>query len=66
MLSGQARVADFQLMMMDIESEHLGIPDTDYQVTVRMPSGELQRIIRDLASFGDSGRWSTHDKVLLW
>lgn len=54
-ISDQSRIADFQLMMMDIESEHLGIPDTDYEVTVRMPSAELQRIIRDLASFGDSG-----------
>lgn len=49
-----SRVGHFELMMMDIESEHLGIPDTDYEVTVKMPSGEFQRIIRDLASFGDS------------
>lgn len=61
----QARIADFQLMMMDIESEHLGIPDTDYEVTVRMPSAELQRIIRDLASFGDSGAFSCITYTLL-
>ena len=40
---------------MDIDSEHLGIPDTQYDVVVRMPSGEFQRICRDMAMIGDSG-----------
>ena len=39
---------------MDIDSEHLGIPETDYDVTLRMPSVEFQRICRDLASIGDT------------
>ena len=33
---------------MDIDSEHLGIPDTEYAATVKMPSAEFQRIRRDL------------------
>jgi len=40
---------------MDIDSEHLGIPDTQYECIVRMPSGEFQRICRDMAMIGDSG-----------
>ena len=39
---------------MDIDSEHLGIPETDYEVTIRMPSVEFQRICRDLATIGDT------------
>jgi hypothetical protein len=40
---------------MDIDSEHLGIPDTEYSATITMPSGEYQRICRDLSSIGDTG-----------
>lgn len=39
---------------MDIDSEHLGIPDEEYDATVRVPSSEYQRIVRDLTSIGDS------------
>lgn len=40
---------------MDIDSEHLGIPDTDYSATVTMPAGEYARIVKDLSSIGDTG-----------
>jgi proliferating cell nuclear antigen len=39
---------------MDIDSEHLGIPETEYNATLRMPSVEFQRICRDLATIGDT------------
>eukprot|EP00967_Tisochrysis_lutea_P046988 scaffold57175_cov35-Tisochrysis_lutea.AAC.2 len=48
------RISDFELKLMDIDSEHLGIPDTDYKCTVQMPSAEFQRICRDLAILGDT------------
>ena len=31
---------DFSLKLMDIDSEHLAIPETEYSATVRMPAGE--------------------------
>lgn len=40
---------------MDIDSEHLGIPDAEYQAIVRMPSSEFARICKDLSSIGDTG-----------
>lgn len=40
---------------MDISSENLGIPETEYAASVRMPSAEFQRICRDLSSIGDTG-----------
>uniref|UniRef100_A0A7S3PZX6 DNA sliding clamp PCNA n=1 Tax=Chaetoceros debilis TaxID=122233 RepID=A0A7S3PZX6_9STRA len=51
---GQERIADFELKLMDIDAEPLGIPDTTYKCTIRMPSGEFQRIIRDLQVLGDT------------
>ena len=39
---------------MEIDSDRLGIPDTEYKTTIRMPSGEFQRIIRDLQVLGDT------------
>lgn len=48
------RVSDFDFKLMDIESEQLGIPDTEYKCSIRMPSSEFQRIIRDISTFGDT------------
>lgn len=50
----QERISDFELKLMDIDSEQLGIPDTDYSATIKMPAGEFQRICRDLSSIGDT------------
>ncbi len=50
----QERVSEFELKLMDIESEHLGIPETEYKCNVRLPAAEFQRVIRDLGNFGDS------------
>lgn len=48
------RVSDFELKLMDIESDHLGIPEQEYKCNIRMPAAEFQRIIRDLTVIGDS------------
>merc|ERR1719189_351060 len=48
------KVAHFSLKLMEIDSEHLGIPDTDYKATVGMSSAEFQRICRDLSVLGDT------------
>ena len=48
------RISDFELKLMDIDSEHLGIPDTEYKSTVKMPAGEFQKICRDLSILGDT------------
>jgi len=39
---------------MDIDSDTLGIPDTEYDVCVTMPSSEFARIVRDLSALGES------------
>ena len=50
----QTRVSHFSLKLMDIDSEHLGIPDTDYQCVVQMPAAEFQRIVREISILGDT------------
>merc|ERR1719270_1193280 len=39
---------------MNLDQEHLGIPETDYSAVIKMPSGEFQRVVRDLSQFGES------------
>lgn len=39
---------------MNIESETLSIPDTDYNAVVSMPSSDFQKVCRDLTIFGDA------------
>ncbi|GLU11490.1 hypothetical protein SLE2022_282310 [Rubroshorea leprosula] len=50
----QDKISDFEMKLMDIDSEHLGIPEADFHAIVRMPSAEFARICRDLASIGDT------------
>lgn len=48
------KVSDFQLKLMAIDAERLGIPEQEYKAVVTMSSAEFTRICRDLSSFGDS------------
>jgi len=50
----QKRYSNFELKLNDIDQEQLGIPDTEYQTIIEMPSAEFQRICRDLAAIGDT------------
>jgi len=46
-------------MVQDIDSEHLGIPDTAYQCVVKMSSAEFKRICQELTVMGDVVKIST-------
>merc|ERR1712054_350961 len=48
------RISDFDLKLMEIESEHMEIPEQHYKVIARMPSSEFQKICRDLKEFGET------------
>ncbi|KAK1315347.1 Proliferating cell nuclear antigen [Acorus calamus] len=50
----QDKISDFEMKLMDIQSEHLGIPEAEYQSIVRMPSQEFAHICKDLSSIGDT------------
>jgi proliferating cell nuclear antigen len=49
------RISEYDLKLMDIDQEHLGIPDTEYAATIAMPSGEFRRICTDLMAMSESG-----------
>ncbi|CAI2344638.1 unnamed protein product [Caenorhabditis sp. 36 PRJEB53466] len=48
------KTQDVTVKMMDIDSEHLGIPDQEYAVVCEMPAGEFQKTCKDLSTFSDS------------
>merc|ERR1719403_335608 len=50
----QKRYSNFELKLNDIDQEQLGIPGTEYDTIIEMPSAEFQRICRALAAIGDT------------
>ncbi|KAL2107578.1 hypothetical protein VUR80DRAFT_5025 [Thermomyces stellatus] len=52
--SDNDRISEYDLKLMDIDQEHLGIPETEYGATVSMPSAEFRRICTDLMAMSDS------------
>ncbi|KAF8221297.1 proliferating cell nuclear antigen [Tricholoma matsutake] len=50
------RIAEYDMKLMDIDSDTLGIPDTDYDARVTLASSEFTRIVRDLSQLGESVR----------
>lgn len=62
--AASGRVAEFELKLMSIDSEHLGIPDSSYAAKVSLPSKEYRRICSDLSTIGDTGRFAIVGSLL--
>ncbi len=41
------------MKLMTIDTEQLGIPETEYTATIRMPAGDYARIVKDLSTIGE-------------
>ena len=63
--SDSDRLSEYDIKLMDIDQEHLGIPETEYAATISMPSGEFQRICRDLMALSESGTNFICDRIML-
>lgn len=50
----QEKISDYEMKLMNLDQEHLGIPETDFSCVIRLPSQEFARICRDLSQFGES------------
>lgn len=50
------RVSEFEIKLIDIDSDNLGIPDVEYDAVVKMPSREFQRICADMKMLSESGK----------
>ena len=48
----QEKASDYEMKLMTLDQKHLDIPETDYSSVIKMPSGEPQRIVRDLSQLG--------------
>jgi len=48
------RTGEYDMKLMDIDQDHLGIPDTQYDATITLPSGEFSNICRNLSTLGES------------
>jgi proliferating cell nuclear antigen len=48
------KVSDYEMKLMDLDAEHLGIPETDYSCIIKLPSAEFHRICRDLSQIGET------------
>jgi proliferating cell nuclear antigen len=61
------RLGEYDLKLMDIDQEHLGIPETDYAAEISMSSSEFKRICTDLGAMSESGEFSlpvlAHDRI---
>merc|ERR1719512_309125 len=40
----QEKVSDYEMKLMNLDQEHLGIPETDYSAVIKMPAAEFQRV----------------------
>ena len=41
----QEKVSDYEMKLMNLDQEHLGIPETDYACVIKMPSSEFARVV---------------------
>ncbi|KAG8036678.1 hypothetical protein G9C98_004000 [Cotesia typhae] len=52
--SGKEKLAEYEVKLINMDQEHLGIPETFYSCVVKMPSAEFAKIVRDLSQFGET------------
>ncbi|CAD8117790.1 unnamed protein product [Paramecium sonneborni] len=48
------RISEFQLNLMSLDQEQLGVPDTDYSSVIKMPSSEFTKICRELGNINEA------------
>jgi len=60
-----SRKHEFAMNLMNIDSQHLQIPDIEYSCSIKMPSAEFSRFIRDGAAFGETVTLSVKEDVLV-
>jgi len=56
------KVSDFELKILDIDSDTLGIPEVEYKVHMTLPAPEFQKIVSNLQSWGETVQISTSKK----
>lgn len=57
------KCAEFQLNLLTLDAESLGIPDTEYPTFIKMSSSEFVRLCRELTQLAESVKIEIEDKV---
>lgn len=50
----KTRKCEYQLKLLEIEGQSMGVPEMDYRSTVTLSSAEFAKIVHDMAVFGDT------------
>lgn len=50
------KVSEFNLNLLSIEADQLGIPETEYSSIVTMSAGEFTRICREMSQISETGK----------
>jgi len=48
------KISDFELKILDIEADTLGIPEVEYKSVMKMPAVDFQKIVGNLSTWGDA------------
>ncbi|XLR19487.1 hypothetical protein S83_047399, partial [Arachis hypogaea] len=59
----QDKISNFEMKFMDIDSEHLGIPEAEYHAIIRIPSTEFARICIVISIIREGVKFSTKGDV---
>ncbi len=56
-------VKEFEMPLVDIDSELLAIPDTDYSADIEINSNEFRELITQVSIFGTDITFNCHDEI---
>ena len=59
------KISEFNLNLMTLDSEQLGIPETEYSSIVTMNSAEFTRICREMSQISETGNLNTIQLYLM-
>ncbi|KAJ3344875.1 hypothetical protein HDU91_007523 [Kappamyces sp. JEL0680] len=48
------RVSEYELKLMDVDAEHLAIPESDYDCTFQMSSTEFKNIVTNMSALSET------------
>jgi len=48
------KISDFELKILDIDADQLGIPEVEYKSVMKMPAVEFQKIVSNLSTWGEA------------
>jgi len=49
-----SKTSEFQMKLMEIEAESMGVPEMEYKAKLSMPSSDFAKVVRDMGIFGET------------